>query len=195
MAANEDGSTIPLAFSAFMPSIELVCVQQAKPLEFPDTPFAVVADTSLISHRSPRPLFSRELSQLTGCMYHIGNLDCRDPEQACAYFAYEVLSKESQERQCGRFFEVAPVYREAFRCMLHTLLVASPAHAVFFYTDWQFGPTRSTRGGVISESSFWERHDQHLLKLNACYTIQPNGQQTGCIKRGQSITKPQAISH
>ncbi len=146
-------------------------------------PFAVVADTAPVSHRRPRPLFQRELSQLAGCMYHIGNPACRDPEYAGAYFAYEVLSPESRERQRGRFFEVAPAYREAFRRMVRALLGASPVHSVLFYTDWQFGPVRPTRGGVISESSFWERHDQHELRLNACYTIRPNGQQTGCRQR------------
>ena len=45
----------------------------------------------------------------------------------------------------------------------------------FFYTDWQFGPVRAFRGGVISESVFWQQHDTHQLRLNACYTIQPDG--------------------
>jgi hypothetical protein len=49
-----------------------------------------------------------------------------------------------------------------------------PAHAVFFYTDWQHGPTRKFRGGLLAESTFWHLHDTHHLRLNACYTIQPD---------------------
>lgn len=170
-----------------MPSIELVCIGQARPSEFFDMPFAVAADTPPVSHRSPRPLFQRELSRLRGCIYHIGNPECRDPKYAGPYFAYEVLSPESRERQRRRFFEVAPEFVDAFRRLLHTLLEVSPDRSLFFYTDWQFGPARSTRGGVISESSFWERHDNHQLRLNACYTIQSNSQPSGSRQRRDRV--------
>ena len=157
-----------------MPSIELVCTDQSEPLEFSDLPFALVADSELVSHRS-RPLFRRELSGLRGCMYHIGNPQCDGPGYQGAFFACDVLSSESREHQRRRFFEVAPKFRDGFRRLVRTLLDASPVHSVFFYTDWQFGPRRAFRGGVISESSFWQQHDIHQLRLNACYTIQPDG--------------------
>jgi hypothetical protein len=153
-----------------MPSIELVCIDQAEPLEFSDLPFALIADGELVSHRT-HPLFRRELSRLHGCMYHVGNPDCASLDYQGAYFAYEVLSPESRERQRHRFFEIAPPFRDGFRRLVRTLLEASPSHSVFFLSDWQFGPARATRGGVISETDFWRQHDAHELRLNACYTI------------------------
>ena len=143
-------------------------------VRFSGLPFAVIADREPVSHRSPRPLFQRELSQLRGCIYHVGNPQCRAPDYGGLYFAYEVLSAESRERRRQRFFDVASDFRDSFRRFIHTLLDMSPVHSVFFYTDWQFGPTRATRGGVISESAFWQQHDSHQLRLNACYTIQPD---------------------
>lgn len=157
-----------------MPSIELVCIDQTEPLEFSGLPFALVADRELESHRT-RPLFRRELLQLRGCMYHVGNPQCARPGYRGAFFAYDVLSSESRSRRRHRFFEIAPEFREGFCHLVRTLLDASPVHSVFFYTDWQFGPTRRTRGGVISESAFWRQHDAHQLKLNACYTIRADG--------------------
>ncbi len=157
-----------------MPSIELVCIDQSEPLEFSDLPFALVADRELVSHRT-RPLFQWELSRLRGCMYHVGNPQCATPSSQGAFFAYEVLSSGSRERQRRRFFEIAPQFRDGFRALVGTLLEASPSHSVFFYTDWQFGPTRAARGGLISDSDFWRYHDMHQLRLNACYTIRPDG--------------------
>lgn len=157
-----------------MPSIELVCIDQTEPLEFSDLPFALVAGRELESHRT-QPLFQRELSRLRGCMYHVGNPQCAKPDYRGAFFAYDVLSAESREHQRRRFFEIAPEFCEGFRRLVRTLLDASPARLVFVYTDWQFGPARAFRGGVISESAFWQHHDTHQLRLNACYTIQPDG--------------------
>jgi hypothetical protein len=155
-----------------MPSIELVCIKQKTPIDFSDAPFAVVVDPEPVSHRRPRPLFQRELSQLRGCIYHVGNPQCKDLGYRGAFFAYDVLNTESRERLRRRFFEVRPEFREALRRLVHALLHASPVHSVFFYTDWQFGRARPTRGGVIWESAVWEMHDAHRLRLNACYTIQ-----------------------
>ena len=155
-----------------MPSIELVCVNQRVPIEFSDLPFAVETGTEPVSHRSPRPLFRRELSRLRGCIYHVGNPKCKQPDYHGMFFAYEVLSAASRERSRRRFFEVAPEFRDGFHHLVHTLLDSSPVHSVFFTTDWQFGPSRATRGGMLSELAFWREHDSHQLKLNACYTIQ-----------------------
>lgn len=166
-------SVLSLGAFALMPSIELVCIGQSEPLEFSDLPFALLADRQPASHRT-RPLFQRELSRLRGCMYHVGSPRCGEPGYQGAFFAYDVLSLESRERKRRRFFAVAPQFHDGFRRLVCTLLHASTAHSVFFYTDWQFGPTRATRGGVISESAFWQHHDTHQLRLNACYTIQPD---------------------
>lgn len=158
-----------------MPSIELVCIDQSEPLEFSDLPFALVADPELVSHRT-RPLFRRELSGLRGCIYHIGSPQCAGLGYQGAFFAYDVLSSESRENQRRRFCEVAPKFRDGFRRLVRTLIAASPVRSVLFYTDWQFGPSRATRGGAISESAFWQRHDTHHLRLNACYTIQSDAE-------------------
>ncbi|HNQ91195.1 MAG TPA: hypothetical protein PKM73_21485, partial [Verrucomicrobiota bacterium] len=134
----------------------------------------LIADREPVSHRT-QPLFQRELSLLRGCTYHVGNPQCAKPGYRGAFFAYEVLSQESRHRQRRRFFELAPEFRESIRRLVRALLDASPVQSVFFYTDWQFGPTRATRGGVISESVFWQKHDTRQLRLNACYTIQRDG--------------------
>ena len=172
--ADRVACSLTLAKKNHMPSIELVCVDQSEPLEFADLPFALSIDREPVSHRT-RPLFQRELSGLRGVMYHIGNPQCAQLDYHGAFFAYEVLSQESRHSQRRRFFEVAPEFREGFCRLVRKLLDASPVHSVFFYTDWQFGPTRSFRGGVISEHSFWNQHDTHQLKLNACYTIKSDG--------------------
>lgn len=133
-------------------------------------PFAVVTDTIPTSHRT-RPLFRRELARLKGCTYHIANPGADLQTYHGPFFAYEVLSKESRERTRNRFFEVDAAFRPAFQNLVHILLSASPERAVFLFTDWRFGPSRPKREGTISENEFWRRHDQHELKLNACYTI------------------------
>ena len=109
-----------------MPSIELVCTDQSEPLEFSGLPFALVANRELVSHR-PRPLFQRELSRLRGCMYHVGSPQCARLGYQGAFFAYEVLSAESRERQRRRVFEMAPKFREEF----HRVASARVREAVF----------------------------------------------------------------
>lgn len=153
-----------------MPSIEIVCIGQRSPMKLRRMPFAVVSDAEPLSHR-PDPLFQRELRTLNGCTYHLGNPGADSATYAGAYFAYELLSSESRGRSRGRFFEVATEFRSALEYLIHALLRASPAGALVFFTDWQFGPKRATRGGVLSENEFWKMHDAHELKLNACYTI------------------------
>jgi hypothetical protein len=157
-----------------MPSIELLCIDQQEVLEFSDLPFALIADSAPRSHRT-LPLFRTELSRLHGCMYHVGNPQCSESDYQGAFFAYEVLTEESRHRQRNRYFEISPQFRDGFRRLILGLLDSSPAGSVFFYTDWQFGPKKPFRGGVVSESEFWREHDTHRLKLNGCYTIQKEG--------------------
>jgi hypothetical protein len=150
-----------------MPSIEIVCIQQKAPLVYADTEFQIVTSNALESHRSS-PLFADELASLSGCMYHLGNPDCYPNG---LYFAYDLLSPASREFDDQTFFEINDLYRVQFRELLTALINASPVRSIFFYTDWQLGPEVTTRGGTLSESDFWRRHDEHLLKLNGCYTI------------------------
>jgi hypothetical protein len=156
-----------------MPSIELVCIGQRAPSRLPKMPFAIVTDTVPISHRGPRPLFRRELTALIGCTYHVGNPGADSPTYHGPYFAYDILSEKSQFP--GRFFEVDARFRSAFKKLLRTLIDASPDGAVFFFTDWQFGPSRATRGGTLTAEEFWKRHDRHELKLNGCYIVRAIG--------------------
>ena len=154
-----------------VPSIDIVCIDQVTPIEFPDLLFAVDAGPVPVSHRSPRPCFRRDLSSLIGCIYHLGNPECKLQGYDGMFLAYEVLSMESRHQRRHRFFQVAPRFDAHFRFLMRTLSEASPVHSLFFSTDWQFGPRRTTRGGVLPETEFWNRYDKHEIKLNAGYTI------------------------
>jgi len=172
-----------------MPSIEFVCIGQRAPTRLPKMPFAIVTDTVPLSHRGPRPLFRRELVALVGCTYHVGNPGADSPAYHGPYFAYDVLSEKSQDLR--RFFKVGARFRSAFKKLLRILIDASPTGAVFFFTDWQFGPSRVTRGGTLTEEEFWKRHDRHELKLNACYTISAAGrrQKSGSVQMHRGGSK------
>jgi len=154
----------------FMPSIEIVCIDQHTPTDFSDMSFAVQVSTELKSHRCPS-LFQRDFDQLKGVLYHLGNSACKNSEYRGFFFAYELLSKESRGRTRGRFFEIDPKFRSDFHSIVKTLLAASPVKSIFLTTDWQFGPKKKTKGGEIMVDDFWKMHDAHQLKLNASYTV------------------------
>ena len=151
-----------------MPSIEIVCIGQEKPTDFSNLPFAVVSGRDLVSHRSPTPLFQREFDELSGCMYHLGNPACRDQEYTGPFFAYDLIQDEDDSVECLRF---SAAYVDSVRLLLAWLLDASPVGREFFTTDWQCGPDRVTRGGVVRHSDFWRMHDEGHLRWNGSYTI------------------------
>ncbi len=156
-----------------MPSIEFVCVGQREPTAFPALPFAVRADQTLLSDRSPSPLFQHDFDQLQGCIYHLASPFCAAPGYAGAWFAYELLSEPCREATPARFLEFAPECVAPLVQMLGLLLAASSAALVIITTDWQGGPHPARRYRPITERTFWQRHASRRLHLNALYPVRP----------------------
>ena len=157
-----------------MPSIELICVQQHEPSLLPQLPFAVCSEAVLQSHRSPAPLFQSDFDQLRGCIYHLGSPFCDEPDYEGPFFAYELFSERCQDASPARFMEFAPEFVAGITSLLSLLLDASPVGLVIFTTDWQFGPHPARRYRQITERTFWQRHANRKLRLNALYPIRPN---------------------
>ena len=156
-----------------MPSIELISVQQHEPYAFAQLPFAVCAEPLLLSHREPS-LFQRDFDQLLGCIYHLGSPFCDDPGYEGPFFAYELLTERCRYPIPNRFLEFAPEFLPAIFDLVGLLLAASPAHLVIFTTDWQGGPASPRRYRPITERTFWQRHANRKLRMNALYAIRPN---------------------
>lgn len=154
-----------------MPSIEIVCVGQEQPSDVPDYPFAVVSSTDLLSHRGPSSLFQRDFNQLRGCMYHLGNPECSASDYQGPFFAYELLRDEQPEAIRLQF---SAEYQETIKGLLLRLLRESPDGQVLFTTDWQAGPERPIRAGMVSWARFWAMHDAGELRLNTSYIIHEN---------------------
>lgn len=156
-----------------MPSIELICIEQHEPLQLPTFPFAIRAEPQLLSHRMPS-FFQRDFDQLRGCIYHLGNPRCDEPGYGGFYFAYELLSERCRYPIPNRFLEFAPEFLPAIFDLVSLLLAASPARLVVFTTDWQCGPASPRRYRSITERTFWQRHANKRLRVNALYAIRPN---------------------
>ena len=154
-----------------MPSVELVCVGQRDPVSLPALPFAVRAGPELVSDRGPRPLFQRDFDGLSGWMYHLGNPDCGTPGYGAAFFAFDLLSRRSQDHGATGLLEFAPGVALAVRALVAWLLAASPEGRVMFTTDWQFGPADACWFPPVSEAEFWAEHDAGRLRLNSLYPI------------------------
>ena len=90
-----------------MPSIEIVCIGQAKPVDRSSYPFAVEADLELVSHRSPAPRFQTDFEALSGVIYHLGNPGLKVRTRS-PYFAYELLSESSRQAQPPAALQFAP---------------------------------------------------------------------------------------
>lgn len=156
-----------------MPSIELICVGQREPTQLPAFPFAIRAEPQLISHRLPS-IFQTDFDQLRGCIYHLGSPFCDAAGYEGAFFAYELLSKRCRDSNVHRFLEFAPEFLPGIFDLLGILLAASPARLVIFTTDWQCGPKSARRYRQITERTFWQRHKNRKLRLNALYSVRPN---------------------
>jgi hypothetical protein len=153
---------------AGMPSIEIVCVGQERPLEFPDLPFAVASETALLSHRKPS-LFQADFDALKGCLYHLGNPGLKDPSAPGAFFAWEILSPECQGQDT--FLHFAEEHGKAVRALMDTLWLASPVRRLVFTSDHQFGPPAPARFLETSLLEFWRLHESRQLRMNALYPI------------------------
>ena len=148
-----------------MPSIEIICVGQAKPIDFFDLPLAVAAEDSLISHRSPAPLFQADFDELSGCIYHLGNPRLRDPDAPGPYIASELLTT------WWKVIHFKPEFVPPVRRILQELLAASPEGRLLFTSDYQFGPSVYRYARPIGLETFWKRHDTKRLRANSLTRI------------------------
>lgn len=154
-----------------MPSIEIICLEQLRPIHLSESPFAVLAETSLISHRSPHPLFQADLNRYKGCIYHLGDPKFRDQSSKGIFSAYRLLSAKCREQEQIVFLEFAAEFVPALRGLLHDLLTASPVGRLLFMSDYQFGPSAERRNELIGEKQFWEVHRDFKLRFNCLYMI------------------------
>ena len=140
-----------------MPSIEIICVEQAEPLRFVGLPFEFYAETDLISHRGPTPLFQPDFDAMSGCIYHVvqqsGGLNAGDLLEGWDNLKFEEY------------------YAPYIKKLLEVLLQSSPIHRLVFTSDYQFGPDvrRYKRPRTIDK--FWETHDEGKLRFNALYPL------------------------
>lgn len=153
-----------------MPSIEIVCIGQSKPVDCSSYPFAVESCSELVSHRSPAPRFQSDFDGLSGVIYHLGNPDLKVRDQG-AYFAYELLSESSRHADPPSALEFGPEYASAVFDLLAVLIGESPQQELLFTSDWQFGPDHTLRLGPVSLGELRALHDSGKLLLNALYHV------------------------
>ena len=151
----------------FMPTIEIVCLEQKEPLDFPNISFAVEAENEVISHRG---LFYEEFKKLDGCIYHLGSPDVRRRING-AFYAAELLDWKVEALEGGRL-KFSPQFIGDIQQMFNTLLEASPQHRLIFSSDYQFGPEQTRRyQRPLRLETFWRKHDAGKLWLNARYFL------------------------
>lgn len=167
------------SLSPAVPSIELISIEQEVPSTLPEFPFAVRAEPMLLSHREPS-LFQRDFDQLRGCIYHLGSPFCDDTDYDGPFFAYELLSERCRVPIPARFLEFDASFLVPLFDLIGLLLDASPAHLLVLTTDWQCGPRPARRYRPITERTFWQRHADRRLRLNALYPIRKN--RTACVR-------------
>lgn len=150
-----------------MPSIEIICISQTKPIYLTDLPFQIEVSQELISHRSPSPIFQSDFDKLNGYIYHL-----LDNEGITAYGLLEKGWYDTYGNSNVLKFieEIAPCVRSFFE----TLLNFSPAKQLLFTSDYQFGPELAKRFAPISISEFWKLHDTNKLRINSAYWIIEN---------------------
>ena len=153
-----------------MPSIEIVCIGQDRPLELGALPFAVESGTELVSHRKPS-FFQADFDRLKGCIYHLGNPGLKEPNAPGAFFAWDLLSALCRGQEEGTFVHFADPYAGAVRLLMEKLLLSSPIRGLVFTSDHQFGPPVPMRFAETSFEVFWRLHDSRRLRMNALYPI------------------------
>ena len=154
-----------------MPSIEVVCFDQATPTEFSHLPFAVEASTTITSHRRPTSLFAKDFAALRGCIYHLGNPSLKTAHEQRTFFAYDLIADHMKEVECPDVLQFNMTFEEAVHDLLASLLSSSPVQRLLFTSDWQFGPKQPFRSEAVTLEYFWELHDSGRLRLNAAYPI------------------------
>jgi hypothetical protein len=153
-----------------VPSIEIACIGLDLPVRIQVEGFALVSEPGLKSHRRPSR-FQTDFVAQSGCLYHLGNPDLRDPTHRGAFFAYELLSDESRDALPSSFLEFSPSHVEEVRAVLANILAASPLGKALFTSDWQCGPEWTHRFGPLTFTDFWQLHAERKLQLNSSYAL------------------------
>jgi|GEM_PF-1797309 len=136
-----------------MPSIELIAVDQQKPSTLHELPFAVRAESVILSHRVPS-IFQDDFTQIKGCIYHLGSSFCDEPGYDGPFFAYELLSARCRDAAPPTFLEFESPFLPALFDLISLLLADSPEGLVIFTTDWQCGPHSPNATGPLPNARF-----------------------------------------
>ncbi len=151
-----------------MPSIEIICINQARPIDCSSFLFDIEFEDDLVSHRSPRALFQSDFDCLKGYIYHL--LDGEGPT------AYKLLKqnwydKEGNSNGVEENLEFKNEYKDSVKLLLKELLISSKSGQILFTSDYQFGPQKPIRVGPMTISEFWNLHDAGNIRMNASYSI------------------------
>ena len=151
-----------------MPSLEIICIDQQEPTDFPNLPFRVKAEKELVSHRRPDPLFQVDFDGMRGCIYHV--LDGSSPT------CYDLLVRDWYDKQgnsngADENVEFREEFAEGMKQVLEKLLACSPVRQILFTTDYQFGPKEVQRYGPLSFAEFKELYKSGKVRINAAYLI------------------------
>ncbi len=160
-----------LAANFVMPSLEIICINQAEPSNFSYLPFKVVAEKQLISHRGSSSLFQADFDQLEGCIYHL-----LDEKRVTAYWLL-VRDWYYKGNSNGRDYNVEFIDEVSLpvKDMLQQLLLASPVGQILFTTDYQSGPETVERHGPLPFAEFCQLHNEGAIRMNASYLITADG--------------------
>ena len=142
-----------------MPSVEIVCIGQPKPIVFENMSLRVDAENEMISQRTPKPLFQVDFDALNGCIYHL----IKQSRGACT--AVDLLDAWWEELQ------FKPEYVPDVHYILSELLADSPKGRVLFTSDYQYGPDTKRYKRSLTLDKFWVLHAEGKLWANALYPL------------------------
>lgn len=156
-----------------MPSLEIICINQAEPSDFSYLPFAIEAETGLVSQHSPQPLFRADFDQLEGCIYYL----LRDQKDDTPYHLlrndwFDRTGKGNESQHTIQFREE---FVSLVKDMTEQLMLSSPCGEIVFLTDYQIGLECIERHGPLTFSDFWQLHDEGAIRINAAYFIVADG--------------------
>ncbi|HEX9997960.1 MAG TPA: hypothetical protein VGB45_12525 [Abditibacterium sp.] len=146
-----------------MPTIEIICLEQKAPSDFPNLSFALWAENEIISHRG---LFSDDLKELKGCIYHMGNPEMRDPNYG-GLWAGQLLNWMFDDN----YLQFQPEFADEVQMVLEKLINDSPCKKLLFLSDYQFGGRVRRYKRPLTLEKFREKHNLGKLRLNALYQL------------------------
>src|SRR5450432_2602894 len=118
------------------------------------------------SHRLPSR-FQADFDRLSGILYHLGNPSLKADRDGRIFFAYKLLSHESQKN--ATFLQFSPEHRTSASTLLSKLIRLSLERRIIFTSDWQFGPAETKHVAEITLDEFWRLHDSRQICLNTLY--------------------------